>query len=63
MTQKEVQSRNIDFLVSQGAGDEEISEEAIQVAKVDRQAEFKTLKYVTNQLLDKHGNLLNEHQI
>ena len=63
LTQKEVQSRNIDFLVQQGAGDEEISEEAIHVAKVDRQAEFKTLKYVTNQLLDKHGNLLNEHQI
>ena len=49
--------------MQQGAGDEEISEEAIHVAKIDRQAEFKTLKYVTNQLLDKHGNLLNEHQI
>lgn len=52
-TQKEVQSQNIDALV-----EDEPMRNSIGIRAAH---EVKTIKYVTNQLLDKSGMLLKEH--
>ena len=70
-TQKEVQSQNIDAMLSEevqshqaGGSRKESSKLASRdfLAQKSQTSQVKAIKYVTNQLLDKDGQLLIEHQ-